>query len=78
MRYMPAAIARTIQVKILVSADERRMLDDLSDRLGLSVADVVRQLVRREHASLVEGGHRPSPAVRTETQRKKQRRKTTK
>ena len=42
-------VTRGIQLKIMVSEDERQMLDDLAEQLGLSVSDVVRQLVRREH-----------------------------
>ena len=43
------AATRGIQVKLLVSIEERLWLDDLADVMGLSIADVVRQLIRREH-----------------------------
>jgi hypothetical protein len=35
---------------------ELRMLQELSDRSGLTKADVVRQLIRKEHAEVSPGG----------------------
>ncbi len=48
--YMPPA-KRDVQLKIMVSGDERRMLDELAERSGLTASDVIRQFIRREHAA---------------------------
>ena len=41
-----AHVARTIQMKVLISKQEKRWLVDLSDDLGLTVSDVIRQFIR--------------------------------
>jgi hypothetical protein len=43
---------------------ETRMLAELSDKSGLTRADVIRQLIRREHAAVIgegAGPKRPKP-----------------
>ena len=42
---------------------EDRMLEELSEHIGLSRADVIRQLIRREHAEVfgTEPTKRPKP-----------------
>ncbi|HST56288.1 MAG TPA: hypothetical protein VLJ42_10425 [Solirubrobacteraceae bacterium] len=51
------------RLHVLVTSDERRMLEALAERQGLTTSDVVRQLVRREHAALF--GEPPAkPAAR--------------
>ena len=62
--YMSPAAKRDIQLKIMVSADERRMLDELAERSGLTASDVIRQFIRREHAAT-------SPATTTRKPKKK-------
>jgi hypothetical protein len=42
-----------------MGATEDRMLEELSERIGLSRADVIRQLIRREHANVF--GEAPAP-----------------
>lgn len=46
-----APAERVLQLKVLLSAEEKQMLQELADLDGLSIADVVRQLIRREHAT---------------------------
>lgn len=43
---------RDERLHILLDRDEKRMLDELAEKLGLTVSDVVRQLVRRKHQQL--------------------------
>jgi hypothetical protein len=50
---------RTLQVNITLTATERRMLTGLSGTTGLTMADVLRQAIRREHALLF--GKRRAP-----------------
>jgi hypothetical protein len=40
---------RTLHVK--VTDDERRMLEELAARRGLTASDVLRQYIRHEHAA---------------------------
>jgi hypothetical protein len=40
---------------------EDRMLQELADEVGLSRADVIRQLVRKEHAQVFGKEPRPKP-----------------
>jgi DNA-binding MarR family transcriptional regulator len=40
------------RLNVLVTSEEHRMLSDLAERQGLAPSDVVRQLVRREHATV--------------------------
>ena len=42
---------RDEKFQLRMSADERRMLEELADREGLSASDKIRQLIRREHAA---------------------------
>ena len=44
-----------------MSVTERRMLDELTERTGLKSADILRQLVRREHAAIVGTAPRGKP-----------------
>lgn len=46
-------LERSIQLKVLLSPAEKRMLAQLAKVDGLTASDVVRQLVRRAHAALV-------------------------
>jgi hypothetical protein len=56
------------RLHILVSTDERRMLDELAQRDGLTPSDVVRQLVRRAHAATFgEPPLKPKPRKRAAT-----------
>jgi hypothetical protein len=41
---------RPNQLKILLSDEELEQLRELGERQGLTVSDVVRQFIRREHA----------------------------
>lgn len=47
---MLAAAWPPVELKVMVSAEEKAMLQNLADDAGLSVADVVRQLIRAAHA----------------------------
>jgi hypothetical protein len=47
---MALATDRDIQVKILVSKREKKMLEDLADADGLSVSDYIRTSFQRAHA----------------------------
>jgi hypothetical protein len=44
---MPAT--RQHNLRVLVSKHERRMVKELADREGMTVADLLRQLIRRTH-----------------------------
>lgn len=46
---------------VRMGATETRMLLELSDKTGLSRSDVVRQLIRREHAQVFGEEPRPKP-----------------
>jgi predicted DNA-binding protein len=50
---------KTEKFLIRFAPSELRMLVDLSERTGLTKADVVRQLVRREHVQVF--GEAPKP-----------------
>lgn len=50
IRYMPPE--RPNQLKILVSDDEHEMVRALAERQGQTIADYLRQLIRREHAEI--------------------------
>ena len=50
VHYRHMALERSIQLKVLLSPAEKRMLAQLAKGGGLTVSDVVRQLVRRAHA----------------------------
>jgi Ribbon-helix-helix protein, copG family len=41
-------IDRSVQLKVLLSTEERETLQELADDAGLSVSDYLRQLIRRE------------------------------
>jgi hypothetical protein len=41
---------KTKQMQMRVTATEKRMLSWISEATGLSMADVLRQAIRREHA----------------------------
>lgn len=45
-------MTRSNNVRVLFSDDEKRMLGAIAERLGLSISDTIRQLVRK--AYLVE------------------------
>ena len=47
---------RTVQVNVMMSSEERAWLEQVAERLGLSVSATVRWLVRRE----VFGGQEPA------------------
>jgi DNA-binding GntR family transcriptional regulator len=46
-----APTQRDQKFQIRVTDEERRMLEALAERDGLSASDVVRQLIRREYAA---------------------------
>ena len=46
---------------VRMSQEERKMLEAIADRDGLSASDKVRQLIRREHAALFSEPTRPKP-----------------
>ena len=50
VHYRHMTLERSIQLKVLLSPAEKRMLAQLAKVDGLTVSDVVRQLVRRAHA----------------------------
>jgi len=45
-------VQRPNQLKVLVSDEEQAQLRALADHAGLTVADWIRQTIRREHAEL--------------------------
>ena len=45
--------ARTKNLNVRTTPDEYVMLEDLAEAIGMSISDVVRQLVRREHGARV-------------------------
>lgn len=50
-----ATLDRTYMLRVKMSDDERRMLEALALRQGLTASDIVRQLIRREHEAKAEG-----------------------
>jgi hypothetical protein len=42
-------LARQHNLRVLVSKHERRMVKELAESEGMTVADLVRQLIRRAH-----------------------------
>jgi hypothetical protein len=46
-----APIKRDQLFQLRVSDDEKRMLETLADREGLTASDKVRQMIRREYAT---------------------------
>jgi predicted DNA-binding protein len=44
--------AKTEQFLFRLGQTEAKMLQELSDKTGLTRADVIRQLIRREHAQV--------------------------
>ena len=42
------------QLHILVTSDERGMLQELADREGFTPSDMIRQLIRRAHAQMTK------------------------
>ena len=51
---------RIQRIAVRVTPTEADMLRRLADEDGLSISDVLRQLVRREHANRY-GKHKPKP-----------------
>jgi hypothetical protein len=45
--------AKTEQFLFKMGETEARMLNELSEKTGLTKADVLRQLIRREHAAVI-------------------------
>lgn len=43
--------AREVSLKVRLSFRERRMLDEIAERKGVSVADVIRMMVRERYES---------------------------
>ncbi len=54
-----APTERSRQLHVMVSADEERMLRELADLAGLTASDIVRTLIRQEHAAKVGPPKRP-------------------
>ena len=52
---------KTERFMIRMDAEERQMLTELADMDGISEANVVRQLVRREHAARSKERDRKKP-----------------
>ena len=51
--YLGAMVAgRVIQVKVLMTPEEREQLAEIARFRGLTASDVVRQIVRKQFASL--------------------------
>lgn len=46
-----APAARDYMLRVRMTEDERQMLEALAEKSGLTASDIVRQLVRREHAA---------------------------
>ena len=55
-------MARTLNLRILVSDEEKRMVRDLAATRGLTVADLLRQLIRSEHQTCFPDQYTPSKA----------------
>jgi len=71
-------IERNIQLKVLISEEEKEWLTDLADAQGVSASDFVRTLIRRAHqAANQPTGISPlemfilSPTLPTKTKPKK-------
>ena len=60
-----APTQRDAKFQLRMAVDERRMLEALAERDGLSASDTVRQLIRREYASAFGDGSRPKPKPRS-------------
>jgi hypothetical protein len=43
---------RTDQLKVLLSLEEKKWLDAIAERRGLTASDVIRQFIRSEYAAL--------------------------
>ena len=56
-----APTQRDEKFQLRIATDERRMLEALAERDGLSASDTVRQLIRREYASAFGEVSRPKP-----------------
>lgn len=54
-------MTRDHQFKIMVSEAELTMVKELTEATGLTASDIVRQLIRREHASVVGGSRQAAP-----------------
>jgi len=65
---MPTIKRYDKRLSILVTTDERRMLGALAERQGLSESDVVRQLLRREHAAVFGEAPLKPPARKARAQ----------
>ena len=54
-------IDRDKNLRVMMSEDELRMLHELADLAGLTASDIVRTLIRQEHAAKVgqKGAKRP-------------------
>jgi DNA-binding GntR family transcriptional regulator len=59
-----APLNRDQKFQLRLTDEERQMLEAIADRDGLSAADVVRQLVRREYAATL-GREQPKKPKRT-------------
>lgn len=46
---MLCVMARTRNLRVLVNDDEKKMVRELAEKHGLTMADYLRQLIRREH-----------------------------
>jgi hypothetical protein len=56
-----APLTRDFMLRVRMTEDERKMLETLAARQGLTSSDVVRQLVRREHEVTVRAAPRKRP-----------------
>jgi hypothetical protein len=50
-------LARQQNLRVLVSKHEKRMVKQLAEAEGMTVADLVRQLIRREHRRRFPDAH---------------------
>lgn len=55
-------VERTIQLKLLLSAEEKQWLEEIATRKGLTVSDVVRQFIRDDHQKASLASHRAKEA----------------
>lgn len=53
-----AHVVRTIQLKVLVTPEERKQLAEVALHQGLTASDVVRQIIRKQHAKLCDQNER--------------------
>ena len=56
-----APVKRDYMLRVLLSDDEQRMLEELADADGLTASDAVRQLIRRSHAERFGSKEPPKP-----------------